>query len=96
MLKTFTAALVATVLIAGTALAAQPAANSTNTPATAPAVATSQAAPSGANNQPANAAAKSASSMAPVTSGKHASKQVRHHTAHAVKPAGTQNVKSPT
>jgi len=96
MLKTFAAALVATAMVAGTALAAQPAANSANTPATAPAVANSQAAPSAANNQPMNNAAKPVSATAPVTSGKHASKQVRHHTAHAVKPAATQNVKSPT
>jgi hypothetical protein len=96
MLKTFTAALVATAMVAGTALAAQPAANSANTPATAPAVANSQAAPSGTNSQPANTAAKPASATAPVTSGKHVSKQMRHHTAHAVKPVGTQNIKSPT
>ena len=94
MLKTFTATLVATVLVAGTALAAQPAPNSTNTPA--PAVANSQTAPSATNNQPANTAAKPASATAPGTSSKHASKQVRHHTAHAVKPAATQDVKSPT
>ena len=96
MLKTFTAALAATALVAGTALAAQPAANSANAAATAPAVVNSQATPSGANSQPVNTAAKPASATEPVTSGKHASKQVRHHTAHVVKPAGTQNVKSPT
>ena len=96
MLRNFTAALIATVLVAGPALAAQPAANSANTPAAAPAVANSQAAPSASNNQPANTAVKPVSATAPVTSGKHASKQVRHHTAHVVKPAGTQNVKSPT
>jgi hypothetical protein len=96
MLKTFTAALFATALVAGPALAAQPAANSANTSATAPAVANSQAAPSVANSQPTNTVAKPASATAPVTSGKHASKQVRHHTAHAAKPAATQDVKSPT
>jgi hypothetical protein len=96
MLKTFAAALVATALVAGTALAAQPAANSANTPATAPAATNSLAAPSGTNSQPANAATKPASATAPTASGKHASEQVRHHTAHAVKPGATQNLKSPT
>ena len=95
MLRTFTAALVATAMVAGTAHAAQPAANSASTSATVPAVANTQAAPSAANSQPANAVAKPASATAPVTSGKRASKQARHHTAHAVKPAGTQNLKSP-
>jgi hypothetical protein len=96
MLKTFTAALVATALVAGPALAAQPAANSANTPAAAPAAVSNQTAPAAASNQPANTAATPAGAAVPATSGKHASKQARHHTAHVAKPAATQTVKSPT
>jgi hypothetical protein len=87
MLKNLAAALVATTLVAGTALAAQP-----DTAAT-PAATNSQSAPAAANGQTATKSGNAASSTATV---KHTGKQARHSAAHITKPAATQNAKSPT
>jgi hypothetical protein len=86
MLKNVAVALIATTLVAGTALAAQPSTDN----AAAPAAANSQTTP--ANGQ---TAAKPANAASTATV-KQAVKQTRHHTAHAAKPAATKNVKSPT
>jgi hypothetical protein len=85
MLKSIAATLVATTLIAGTAFAAEPSANSATTPAAAPAV--SQSAPAAANGQTAAKPANAASTMTT----KHTGKQVSHNAAPVAKPVVTQN-----
>jgi hypothetical protein len=83
MLRNFAAALVATVLVAGPAFAAQPSADAGVTPASAPAAVKTQA------------AVKPTDATKPVTPVKHASAHLRHHAVHAAKPGMTKTVKSP-
>jgi hypothetical protein len=84
MLRNFTAALIATALVAGPALAAQPASDAGAAPAAA--------APA---NLKAQAATKATDARKPIKTVKHARIQVRHHVAHVVKPAkATKTVKS--
>jgi hypothetical protein len=72
MLRTFTAALLATALIAGPALAAQPSSGAASTAA--------------ATAAPAQAPAKQANETKPVKTVKHARAHSRKHVAHVVKP----------
>ena len=84
MLRNFTAALIATALIAGPALAAQPSSNA-------------GAAPAAASTTPADikgqAVPKATDARKPVKTVKHARSQarthVRHHVAHVFKPGKT-------
>jgi hypothetical protein len=78
MLRTFTAALIATALVAGPALAAQPSSNAGAAPA-APAVA---AAPAPATIKGQNAI-KQTEVRKPVKTVKHARNQARTHVRHA-------------
>ena len=82
MLKTISAALVATALVAGTAFAAQPSASTATTTATAPASTAVQA--------PVKQTA-----VKPVSKVKHASARRQHHAVHAAKPGMSKTVKSP-
>ena len=92
MLRNFTAALIATALIAGPALAAQPSSNAGAAPA-APAVAAAPAAPANIKGQNAT---KQTEVRKPIKTVKHARTHVRHartygrhhvaqHVAHATK-----------
>jgi hypothetical protein len=84
MLRTFTAALIATALVAGPALAAQPSSNAGASPAAA--------APANIKGQ---TAAKETVALKPVKTVKHARTHVRHHVAHVAKPGKlTKSVKS--
>jgi len=76
MLRNFTAALIATALVAGPALAAQP----SNDAGAAPAAATAPA------NTKGQTATKQTDALKPVKTVKHARAHVRHHVAHVVKP----------
>jgi len=84
MLRNFTAALIATALLAGPALAAQPSGDAGAAPAAAAA--------------PANTKGQSAATIdapKPVKTVKHARIHVRHRVAHVAKPAkATKSVKS--
>jgi hypothetical protein len=84
MLRNFTAALIATALVAGPALAVQPASDAGAAPvAAAPA------------NLKAQAATKETDVRKPVKTVKHARTHVRHHVAHVAKPAkATKTMKS--
>jgi hypothetical protein len=85
MLRNFTAALIATALVAGPALAAQPSSNAGAAPAAA------SATPADIKGQ---AAPKATDARKPVKIVKHARSQartqarnhVRHHVAHVLKP----------
>jgi hypothetical protein len=79
MLRNFTAALIATALVAGSALAAQPSNNAGAAPA-APAVAAAPAAPA---NIKAQNAIKQTEVRKPVKTVKHARTQARTHVRHA-------------
>lgn len=88
MLRNFTAALIATALVAGPALAAQPSSNAGAAPA-APAVAAAPAAPANLKGQN---AIKQTEVRKPVKTVKHARAHVRHartygrhHVAHVSK-----------
>jgi hypothetical protein len=74
MLRNFTAALIATALIAGPALAAQPSSNAGAAPAAA------SATPAGINGQ---TAPKATDARKPAKTVKHARGQVRTHVRHA-------------
>jgi hypothetical protein len=92
MLRNFTAALIATTLVAGSAFAAQPSATTTAAPAAAPTTSAPVAsAPAASSTQN---AAKPADTAKPVKTVSHVRKPVRHHTAHLVKPGAAKNVKS--
>jgi hypothetical protein len=84
MLRNFTAALIATALVAGPALAAQPSSNAGAAPAAA------SATPADIKGQ---AVPKATDARKPVKTVKHARNhvrpQVRHHVAHVVKPGNT-------
>jgi hypothetical protein len=95
MLRNFTAALIATTLVAGSAFAAQPSAT-TAAPAAAPAASTQNAvkpvtAPAASSAQ---AVAKPADTAKSVKVAKHIRKPLRRHTAHVVKPGTEKNVKA--
>jgi hypothetical protein len=77
MLRNFTAALIATALVAGPALAAQPSSDAGAPPAAAP------AAPANTKGQ---TTIKKTDALKPVKTVKHARTHVRHHVAHVVKP----------
>jgi hypothetical protein len=79
MLRNFTAALIATALVAGPALAAQPSSNAGAAPA-APAVAAAPAAPANIKGQN---AIKQTEVRKPVKTVKHARIQARTHVRHA-------------
>ena len=79
MLRNFTAALIATALLAGPALAAQPSSNAGGAPA-APAVAAAPAAPANIKGQN---AIKQTDARKPVKPVKHARIQARAHVRHA-------------
>ena len=79
MLRNFTAALIATALVAGPALAAQPSSNAGAAPA-APAVAAAPAAPANIKGQN---AIKQTDVRKPVKTVKHARIQARTHVRHA-------------
>ena len=88
MLRNFTAALIATALVAGPALAAQPSSNAGAAPA-APAVAAAPAAPANIKGQNTT---KQTEVRKPVKTVKHGRTHVRHartygrhHVAHATK-----------
>ena len=87
MLRTLTAALIATTLVAGSAFAAQPS-GSTAAPAATPAGSTQNAA------KPA-VTAKQVKHVKRVKTAKHIRKPIRHHTAHAVKSGPAKTMKSP-
>ena len=76
MLRNFTAALIATALVAGPALAAQPSSNVGASPA---AVAVAPA------NTKGQTAIKQTDALKPVKTVKHARTHVRHHVAHVAK-----------
>ena len=84
MLRNFTAALIATALVAGPALAAQPSSNAGTAPAAA------SATPADIKGQ---AVPKATDARKPVKTVKHARNlgriHVRHHVAHVVKPGKT-------
>ncbi len=82
MLKTISAALVATALVAGTAFGAQPSASTATTTASAPASTAVQA--------PVKQTA-----VKPVSKVKHVSARRQHHAVHAAKPGMSKTVKSP-
>ena len=85
MLRNFTAALIATALVAGPALAAQPSGDAGAAPAVA-------AAPVNTKGQ---SATKQTDARKPVKTVKHARIHVRHRFAHVAKPAkATKSVKS--
>jgi len=85
MLRKFAAALVATALVAGPAIAAQPSSGAGTTPATA-------AAPAAVKEQ---TPAKQTDTRKPVKMVKHVRGHVRHHFAHVAKPGKTvKNSKS--
>jgi len=86
MLKTISAALVATALVAGTAFAAQPSAGSGTTTANAPAAATQATVKPAASKQ---------SAVKQVKTIKHASRHVRHHNVRSAKPGTAKAVKAP-
>ncbi len=88
MLRTFTAALIATTLVAGSAFAAQPSGSTATAPAAAPAAASTQNAAKPAD------AAKQVKSLKPMKTVKHVRKPIRHHTAHAVKSGPAKTAKS--
>jgi hypothetical protein len=96
MLRNFTAALIATTLVAGSAFAAQPSAT-TAAPAATPAAASTQnavkpvTAPATSSAQ---AVAKPADTAKSVKVAKHVRKPLRRHTAHVVKPGTAKNVKA--
>ena len=79
MLRNFTAALIATALVAGPALAAQPSSNAGAAPA-APAVAAAPAAPANTKEQ---TAIKRTDVRKPVKTVKHVRTQARTHVRHA-------------
>ena len=92
MLRNFTAALIATTLVAGSAFAAQPSATPAAAPAATPAASSTQnAAPAASSTQ---TAAKPTDAAKPVKSAAHVRKPVRHHTARVVKPGTAKTVKS--
>jgi hypothetical protein len=76
MLRNFTAALIATALVAGPALAAQPSSNAGASPAAA------SATPADTKGQ---AVPKATDALKPVKTVKHARSHVRHHVAHVAK-----------
>jgi hypothetical protein len=84
MLRNFTAALIATALVAGPALAAQPSSDAGAAPAAA------SAAPANTKGQ---AVPKATDARKPVKTVKHAQSHARtharHHVAHVVKPGKT-------
>jgi hypothetical protein len=86
MLRDFTAALIATALIAGPALAAQPSSNAGAAPAAA------SATPADIKGQ---VVPKATDARKPVKTIAHARSQarthVRHHVAHVVRPGKTAN-----
>ena len=88
MLRTFTAALIATTLVAGSAFAAQPSGSTAAAPAAAPAAASTQNAAKPA------VTAKRVKTVKRVKTAKHIRKPIRHHTAHAVKSGPAKSVKS--
>ena len=77
MLRNITAALIATALVAGPALAAQPSSDAGAAPAAA------SATPANTKGQ---AAPGATDARKPVKTVKHARTHVRHHVAHVVKP----------
>ena len=94
MLRNFTAALIATTLVAGSAFAAQPSAPTAAAPAAAPAASSTQNAAKPAAASSTQNAAKSVDTAKSVKTAKHVRKPVRHHTAHVMKPGMAKNVKS--
>jgi hypothetical protein len=91
MLKTISAALVATALVASTAFAAQPSASTGATNGTSPAASAVQAP---AKQTATNPTAGKQAAVNPVSKVKHASLRRRHHVAHAAKPGMSKTVKS--
>lgn len=89
MLRTLTAALIATTLVAGSAFAAQPSGSTAAAPAATPAAASAQNAAKPADT------AKQVKTVKPVKAAKHIRKPIRHHTAHAVKSGPAKTMKSP-
>jgi hypothetical protein len=82
MLRTFTAALLATALVAGPALAAQPSGDA----GTAPKAAAAATAPAATSGQPSKQTEVRKPINKPAKMVRHSRSHVRHHTAHVIKP----------